>query len=99
MTAPVGMIRSLTGGGDCRTLLRVAKSVAWTVEETVSVGVGGPSDLLIEGERLCRLIYEAEEWERGSCGRPVMGDRGTSSLMDELRLTTGLVDFDEAGDC
>lgn len=95
MTAPVGMARSLTGGGDCRTLLRVAKS--W--ETTGSIGVGGPSDLVIEGERLCRLIYEAEEWDRGSCGRPVMGDRGTSSLMDELRLTTGLTDFDEAGDC
>ena len=55
---------------------------------------------VIEGDRLWRFIYEAEECERGSCGRPVTGDLGTSvSHMDELRLTTGLMDRDEAGDC
>lgn len=54
----------------------------------------------MEGDRLWRFMYEAEEWERGSCGRPVTGDLGTSvSHMDELRLTAGLMDLDEAGDC
>jgi hypothetical protein len=84
---------SLTGDGDWRTLLREAKSVAWMPGLVVSVGV------VIEGERLCRLIYDADECERGSCGRPVTGERGSSSLIDELRLTAGLADLDEAGDC
>jgi hypothetical protein len=90
---------SFTGEGDWRTLLRVAKSFDWMPALVDSVGVGGPSTLVIEGDRLCRLMYEAEECERGSCGRPVTGDRGISSLMDELRLTAGLADLDEAGDC
>ena len=68
-------------------------------EPVVSVGVGGPSALGIEGDRLCLLIYDADECERGSCGRPVMGERGGSSLIDELRLMAGLADLDEAGDC
>jgi len=88
---------SLTGDGDWRTLLRAAKSVVWVVEGAVSVGVGG---FVMEGDRLWRFMYDAEECERGSCGRPVTGDRGTSvSHMEELRLTTGLTDFDDAGDC
>jgi hypothetical protein len=88
---------SLTGGGDWRTLLRVAKSAVWVVEGTVSVGVGMFGT---EGDRLWRFMYEAEEWLRGSCGRPVTGDRGTSlSQMDELRLTAGLIDLEDAGDC
>lgn len=61
MTAPVGILWPLTGEGDWRTLLRAAKSVAWMFEPTVSVGVGGPSDLVMEGDRLCRLIYDADE--------------------------------------
>jgi hypothetical protein len=99
MTAPVGIMLSLTGDGDWRTLLRTAKSVAWTPRPLVSVGVGGPSALGIEGDRLCRFIYDADECERGSCGRPVTGERGSSSLIDELRLMTGLADLEEAGDC
>lgn len=99
MTAPVGMMWSFTGEGDWRTLLRAAKSVDWTAVPVASVGVGGPSTLVIEGERLCRLIYEAEECERGSCGRPVTGDRGGSSLIDELRLMAGLAVLVELGDC
>jgi len=90
---------SLTGDGDWRTLLRAAKSEAWTPRPFVSVGVGGPSALGIEGDRLCRFIYDADECERGSCGRPVTGERGSSSLIDELRLMTGLADLEEAGDC
>jgi hypothetical protein len=89
---------SLSGEGDWRTLLRVVKSVDWTPAPVVWVGVGGPS-LVMEGDRLWRLMYEAEECERGSCGRPVTGDRGSSSLIEELRLTAGLADLDEAGDC
>jgi hypothetical protein len=49
---------SLTGGGDWRTLLRVAKSVVWVVEGAVSVGVGR---FVTEGDRLWRFIYDAEE--------------------------------------
>jgi len=91
------MMWSLIGGGDWRTLLRVAKSAVWVAEGTFSVGVGR---FEIEGDRLWRFMYEAEEWLRGSCGRPVTGDRGTSlSQMDELRLTAGLIDLEDAGDC
>ena len=56
--------------------------------------------MVMEGDRLWRFMYEAEECERGSCGRPVTGDLGTSdSHMEELRLTAGLMDLDDAGDC
>jgi hypothetical protein len=92
-------VLSLTGDGDWRTLLREAKSVALMPGPLVSVGVGGPSIFVMEGDRLCRLIYDADECERGSCGRPVTGERGSSSLIEELRLTAGLADLDEAGDC
>jgi hypothetical protein len=92
-------VLSLTGDGDWRTLLRVAGSFDRALAPVGWVGVGGPSGLVIEGDRLWRLMYEAEECERGSCGRPVTGDRGSSSLIDELRLTAGLAVLDEAGDC
>ena len=65
----------------------------------VSMCVEGLSALGIEGDRLWPFIYDTDECERGSCGRPVTGDRGSSSLIDELRLMTGLADLDEAGDC
>jgi len=58
ITAPVGMMWSLIGGGDWRTLLRVAKSAVWVAEGTFSVGVGR---FEIEGDRLWRFMYEAEE--------------------------------------
>ena len=62
-----------------------------------SVGVGGAaaSDLRIDGDRLCLCRYEAD---RGGCGRPVTGDRGPSSLYEELRLITGLFVLVEEGD-
>jgi len=69
-----------------------------SVESGPSVGVGGASDV-IEGDRRCLLMYEAEECDRGSRGLPVMGDRGGSSLYEEVRLTVGVLFLDEAGDC
>ena len=78
---------------------RLAKSATCTSESGASVGVGGASDLAKEGERRWRLIYDAELCERGSCGRPVTGDRGPSSLYDDVRLMAGLADLEEAGDC
>lgn len=62
------------------------------------MGVGGASDV-IEGDCRCLLMYEAEECDRGSRGLPVMGDRGGSSLYEELLLTVGVLFLDEAGDC
>jgi hypothetical protein len=53
-TAPVGIRKLLTGGGDWRRLFVGAKSVASTFSISVSVGVGGTSStLVIEGDRLC----------------------------------------------
>ena len=55
-TAPVGIRRLFTGGGDCRRLFVCAKSVASTFDNSspVSVGVGGTSStFVIEGVRLC----------------------------------------------
>lgn len=77
----------------------LAKSETCASDSGPSVGVGGASDLANDGERRCRLMYDAEECERGSCGRPVTGDRGPSSLYDDDRLMAGLADFEEAGDC
>ena len=39
------------------------------------------------------------EFDRGGDGLPMAGDRGPSSLYDELRLRAGLLTFDVAGDC
>lgn len=47
-------------------LPRAAKSVDCEPGAVVSVGVGGPSTFVMDGDRLWRLIYEAEECERGS---------------------------------
>lgn len=52
----------------------------------------------MEGVRRCLLRYDAEDIDRGSCGRPVIGDRGTSSLYDEERLIAGLAECEEAGE-
>lgn len=37
--------------------------------------------------------------DRGGAGRPTAGDRGPSSLYDELRLRAGLLFLEDAGDC
>lgn len=79
MTTPVGIRRLLTGGGDCLRLPRCAKSVLSIFESATSVGVGGASDLPIDGDRRCFCIYEADDIDRGGCGLIVDGDRGTSS--------------------
>lgn len=100
-TAPVGIRRLLTGGGDCRRLCSCAKSVDATCCDSVSVGVGGTSStFVIEGDRLCLWRYEVEDIDRGGVGRIIEGDRGPpSSIYDELRLNAGLVGLEEAGDC
>lgn len=98
MIAPVGIRRLFTGGGDWRTLPAWAKSVVWTASLGLSVGVGG-SAFVIDGDLLCLCIYEAAECERGSCGRPVTGERGPSSLIEDDRLMFGLADLEEAGEC
>ena len=78
-TAPVGILRLFTGGGDCRTLALGAKSVAST-PISVSVGVGGaPSDFAIDGDLRCLWMYEDEDKDRGGAGRLIAGDRGPSS--------------------
>lgn len=73
--------------------------MASTWESAASVGVGGASDLTMEGDRRCLCRYEAEDMDRGGCGLIVDGDRGTSSWWyDEVRLTEGLLVLDDAGD-
>lgn len=66
-----------------------------------SVGVGGPlsETFVIEGDRRCFRRYEEEDMDRGGAGRPIIGDRGPSSLYEELRLNAGLFVLDDAGDC
>lgn len=63
-----------------------------------SEGVGGAASVFIEGDRLFLCKYEVE-LDRGGDGRPIAGDRGPSSLYDELLLRAGLLTFDDAGDC
>ena len=64
------------------------------------MGVGGaPSDVVIDGDRLCLCKYEDDDIDLGGNGRPIAGDRGPSSLYDECRLSAGLLGFDDAGDC
>lgn len=61
---------------------------------------GAASDTVVtEGDRRCLRRYEEEDIDRGGAGRPTTGDRGPSSLYDELRLRTGLAVLDDAGDC
>lgn len=64
ITAPVGIRRLFTGGGDWRTLPLEAKSVALVVPPFLdSVGEAGVPSSLTEkdGERRCRWRYDAEE--------------------------------------
>lgn len=79
-----------------------AKSTACTAGAGASVGVGGAAasdvPMVREGDRLCLCRYEAE-FDLGGWGLPVTGDRGGSSLYEELRLIAGLVVLDDAGDC
>lgn len=90
-------MRLFTGGGDWRKLALGAKSVACMVGSAPSVGVGGAtSDFVIEGDRLCLCMYEAD---LGGVGRPMAGDRGPSSQYDDDRLSAGLLVLDVAGDC
>jgi hypothetical protein len=88
------------GGGDCLTLLFRAKSTASILLSGASVGVGGAagSATVSDGDRLCLCRYDAE-FDRGGCGLPVTGDRGTSSLYEDVRLMAGVLVFDDAGDC
>lgn len=65
-----------------------------------SVGVGGaPSDFVTEGERRCLCRYDDEDSDLGGCDLPVFGERMPSSPCEDLRLTEGVLDFDDAGDC
>lgn len=97
---PVGIRRLLIGGGDCRTLLFRAKSTVSILASGASVGVGGAaaSDTDKDGDRLCLCRYDAE-FDRGGVGLLVTGDRGISSLYEDVRLTAGVLAFDDAGDC
>jgi hypothetical protein len=51
-TAPVGIRRLFTGGGDWRRLLSCAKSVVEIFDSSVDVGCTS-STFVIEGDRLC----------------------------------------------
>ena len=66
-----------------------------------SSGVGGAQSetFVIEGDRRCFRRYEDDDSDRGGAWRPMPGDRGPSSLYEELRLSVGLLDFEDAGDC
>jgi hypothetical protein len=54
---------------------------------------------VMEGDRRCLFMYDAEEWDRGNLGLPVTGDRGGSSLYEEVLLMAGVLLREEAGDC
>jgi len=98
MTAPVGIRRLLSGGGDCLTLRLLLKSwVAASVTASLLIVTMG-SLLGNEGDRRCLWRYDAELIDLGSDCRAT-DDRGRSSWYDEVRLTDGLVVRDDAGDC
>jgi len=96
---PVGIRRLFTGGGDCRTLPLWAKS-AVSVVAGASVGVGGPAASVTdsEGDRLCLWRYD-DEFDLGGWGLLVAGDRGPSSLYEDVRLMAGVLFLDDAGEC
>lgn len=75
-----------------------AKSFVSTANSGESEGVGGAPSDSIEGDRLDLCRYDVE-LDRGGVGLPMAGDRGPSSLYDELLLRAGLLTFDDAGDC
>lgn len=68
-----------------------------TLDSGASVGVGGAASDS-DGDLRCLCRYEAE-FDLGGAGLLVIGDRGASELYEEARLTTGLADLDDTGDC
>ena len=91
------------GCGEWWAMPLLAKSIASKFVNSgesagVSDGVGGSFDL-IDGDRRCLCMYDAE-FDRGGVGRPTAGDRGPFSMPnEELLLRAGLLTFDVAGDC
>jgi len=111
VTAPDGIRKLLTGGGDCRRLPFADEPwlwemceeacprpfTIWTLAAVLAAALAAASllGLLIEGDRRCLLRYDVD---RGRAGRWTGAGSGVMSLYEWLRLRIGLFGLEFAGD-